>query len=315
MKVLLDLEDTYIDLAKHDAAKGQQAIVICDRGAMDPSAYISREEWLESLSSFGLHEVALRDERYDCVVHLVTAARGAEDYFGSENNRVRSEGIELARHLDDLVANAWIGHPYYDIIDNSTGFEEKQQRAITAILKRLGLKDNRQGKGVVKRKFLVEGFDLESSFPLGYRDFEVEHDYLLSSDSNTVTRIRKRGYDNNYVYSITQCITNPTTNEQYEIRRTIPGREYSLLWNQRDTSRRSIIKKRRCFLYKDNYYQIDCYQDPNPGLVLLEAYLRFTSGTLNDESIALLLPPFIPITKEVTHDKYYSMFNLSKVQK
>lgn len=309
LRVMISLEDTYVDLARYDISKGQRAIVICDRGAMDPSAYMPREEWLETLSDLGLNEISLRDERYDCVVHLVTAANGAEEYFGSENNRVRSEGLDLARHLDDLVSKAWIGHPYYDIIDNSTGFEEKQHRAIASILKRLGLYDIRQGKDVVKRKFLVSSFDLQAQFPVAFRDFEVEHDYLMSSDPDTVTRIRKRGYDNNYVYSITQCVTNPTTGERYETRRAIPGREYSLLWHQRDHSRCSIIKKRRCFLYSSNYYQIDCYQDPNPGLVLLEAYLKTTS---KESSI---LPPFIHVVKEVTNDPSYSMFQLSKINK
>lgn len=160
---MLSLEDTYMDLARQDAAKGLKAIVICDRGTMDPSAYMPREEWLDVLETLGnLNEVALRDERYDCVMHLVTAAQGAESHFGAENNHVRSESIEHARHLDNLVAKAWIGHPYYDIIDNSTGFEEKKDRVVAAVLRRLGLKDTRAGKDIVKRKFLIKDFDFVS---------------------------------------------------------------------------------------------------------------------------------------------------------
>ena len=34
--------------------------------------------------------------RYDLVLHLVTAANGAEKYYTLENNAARSESVELA---------------------------------------------------------------------------------------------------------------------------------------------------------------------------------------------------------------------------
>ena len=40
---MLQLEKTYFELA--DLNSGQNTLVICDRGAMDPSAYISPEDW------------------------------------------------------------------------------------------------------------------------------------------------------------------------------------------------------------------------------------------------------------------------------
>jgi hypothetical protein len=130
------------------------------------------------------------------------------------------------------------------------------------------------------------------------------------------------------VYSLTQCTTVPSTGEKFETRRTIPGREYSLLWHQRDLTRYSIIKKRRCFLYGVNYFQLDYYQDPNPGLVLLEAYFKKSSSISvppspkrngsSTSSVSLSsssehLPPFLWIVKEVTGDPSYSMFQLAKV--
>lgn len=38
----------------------------------------------------------LRDQRYDAVVHLVTAADGAENFYTLANNEVRTESIEQA---------------------------------------------------------------------------------------------------------------------------------------------------------------------------------------------------------------------------
>ena len=44
------------------------------------------------------------------------------------NNKTRTEDIELAQTNDRLVGEAWVGHPYYDRIDNSTDFETKMRR-------------------------------------------------------------------------------------------------------------------------------------------------------------------------------------------
>ena len=44
------------------------------------------------------------------------------------NNKTRTEDIELAQTNDRLVGEAWVGHPYYELIDNSTDFETKMRR-------------------------------------------------------------------------------------------------------------------------------------------------------------------------------------------
>jgi hypothetical protein len=70
---------------------------------MDPSAYIDRDSWLKMLNELELEEIDIRDHRYDIVVHLVSAAKGAEAFYSAENNTVRSEGLELARKLDSTI--------------------------------------------------------------------------------------------------------------------------------------------------------------------------------------------------------------------
>lgn len=82
------------------------------------------------LRTNGWNAVDLRDTRYNQVIHLITAADGAEDYYNTEDNPCRTEGIELARELDKKTAESWVGHPYIDVIDNSTDFESKMIRMI-----------------------------------------------------------------------------------------------------------------------------------------------------------------------------------------
>ena len=69
----------------------------------------------------GLDEVEIRDNRYNQVIHMVSAAKGAEAFYTVEDHCVRSEGLEQARERDTKAAEAWVGHPYVDVIDNSSG--------------------------------------------------------------------------------------------------------------------------------------------------------------------------------------------------
>ena len=45
----------------------------------------------------GWTTAALRDQRYDCVVHLVSAADGAEEFYTTHDGSVRSEPPQLVR--------------------------------------------------------------------------------------------------------------------------------------------------------------------------------------------------------------------------
>jgi hypothetical protein len=134
------------------------------------------------LSELQLDEVALRDHRYDCIVHLVTAAKGAEQFYTLENNSTRTEGLDLARQLDTAVMNAWVGHASLQVIDNLSvsNFAEKCDRVVQSISTRLGLVADatRYGKHVRKLKFLVSDFSLQTDFPVTYKEFHVERKLL-----------------------------------------------------------------------------------------------------------------------------------------
>lgn len=303
--IILKIEDTYYDLARDIAAKGSDAIVICDRGAMDVSAYLPRDEWEDLCRDIGASEVELRDCRYDCVIHLVTAAEGAVKHYGNGNNAVRSEDIESARLLDKLTSGAWVGHSHLDIIDNSTDFEGKKERAMQAVFKFIGMKEM-WSRDTSKRKFLVSSFDWDRTFPTAFRDFEIRYDYLISVDK-TRARIRRRGSGGSYSYSVT--VSRKRAGEMVETRRLLTYKEYSLLLLRRDPLRNCVIKKRRCFVWKDIYYQLDMFESPHSGLMLLEAHMQKTRDNKD------VIPPFIAVEREVTEDETYSMLKLSLAKK
>ena len=74
-------------------------IVILVRGSD-----LKPEHWAQMQTKNEWNNVELRDGRYNQVIHMVSAAKGAEDFYDNENHMTRHEGIELARHLDDLTA-------------------------------------------------------------------------------------------------------------------------------------------------------------------------------------------------------------------
>ena len=69
LKTMFQLEDTYFSLA---STQKRNCLVICDRGAMDASAYLPREDWEEILDKNSLNEVDIRDNRFTsglCSLH------------------------------------------------------------------------------------------------------------------------------------------------------------------------------------------------------------------------------------------------------
>jgi hypothetical protein len=64
----------------------------------------------------GVDEVQVRDQRYDAVYHLVTAADGAEAFYSLANNKGRSETLNAALEQDRRTQAVWAGHPHHTIM-------------------------------------------------------------------------------------------------------------------------------------------------------------------------------------------------------
>jgi hypothetical protein len=52
------------------------------------------------MDDLGCNIPMIRDSRYDGIIHMVTAAEGAEKFYASLNNEARYESIEEAREKD-----------------------------------------------------------------------------------------------------------------------------------------------------------------------------------------------------------------------
>ena len=91
MEFQMELEDRMERIAQRS---GRQSLIVCDRGTMDLRAYLTDDTWHDLLKALDKTVVELRDARYAAVIHLATAAKGAEKYYTLYNNAARSESPE-----------------------------------------------------------------------------------------------------------------------------------------------------------------------------------------------------------------------------
>ncbi|XP_054008953.1 TRPL translocation defect protein 14 isoform X2 [Hylaeus anthracinus] len=307
LRTMIQIENTFFQLGESGS---RNCLIICDRGAMDASAFISKDKWELMMASNGWNNVELRDNRYNQIIHMVSAANGAEDFYSTEDHACRSEGVEVARELDYKAAAAWVGHPYFDVIDNRQDFETKICRMIECVCQKLGIDTgDRLRASSRKVKFLVKGpLPADTEFP-PFQDFDVVHNYLQSNNPKMQARLRKRGQKGHWSYIHT--IRRPKMCGQViEVKTQLTHRDYLNMLAQRDDSHFTIFKRRRCFLINNQYFQLDIYREPaHPrcrGLMLLETYTALSGDELKN-----ILPQFLTIEKEVTGNPDYSMFNLS----
>lgn len=277
-----------------------KVLIVCDRGALDNKAYMDEMEFAEVIGFIGSNEVQLRDN-YDAVFHLVTAAKGAEEYYTTANNSARTETVEEAAALDDKLISAWTGHPHLRVIDNKYSFEDKMKKLVTEIASFLGEPEPYE----IERKYLIEYPDIKwlETNPVCQR-IEIIQTYLNSAEGEEV-RVRQRGVDGNYIYL--QTIKRKVSDlKRIEIERRLSQAEYLRLLMEADTTKRQIRKTRYCLTYENQYFEIDVYPFWNDKAI--------AEIELSDENAAIVFPKQIKVIKEVTNDNSYKNASLAKMK-
>lgn len=288
----LHTEDCFLKMAEK---AGKPAIVVYDRGVMDIAAYMSNEMWQALLDEMELNEVEVRDRRYDAVLHLCTAAKGAAEFYTCANNSSRTESIEQAVTLDDKIIRAWTGHPHLRVITNKGSFEDKLKDVMGEISSLLGIPEPIE----MERKFLV---DVVGEIP-DSREMEIFQTYLYTQD-NEEKRIRKRGEKGHYAYFLTTKKT-VSASQRVEVERQITPSEYVNLMGTADPAKRTIHKRRRCFVWDNRYFELDTFISPKLPHCLLEI-----EDVAMDETISF--PPFLKVIEEVTKNAEYYNMNIAK---
>lgn len=276
----------------------EKVLIICDRGALDAEAYLNQDQIKEFHSDARVAASAMQMmDDYDAVFHLVTAAKGAAEYYTTENNESRKETPEQAAELDDKTIAAWTGHPHLRIIDNSTCFETKMLRLVTEISSFLGEPEPFE----IEKKFLIERPDIELLESLNNcQRVEILQTYLIGSSEEEETRVRQRGDGTSFIFTKTtkRAVTGQ---RRVELEKKLSMSEYCQEIMNADTRLRPIRKTRYCLSYNDSYLEIDIYPDymeQLDGKCILEVELP-------SEDTSYSIPDFIRIVEDVTENKKY----------
>ena len=296
LEVQLALEDKFLRMAE---ACTEPCIIVCDRGTMDISAYMTKDMWEDITRAVGTSTAELR-ERYDAVLHLVSAADGAEQFYTTSNNASRNEpadekGLQIARMLDKKVISAWAGHSHLRVINNHEDFEAKIKRVLREISNVLALPSQIEEE----RKYIVR---LIGDIP-ECTTSEITQTYLVA-DPDSEVRLRKRVWNNGKPVYLLNSKKKVSEHEQIETEQQVNSNLYITMMQQADPYRRTIEKTRRSFIWKGQFFELDTYKVPE-GLMILE-----TKGVTANEEVKI--PPFLEAVEDITGRKEFYNYNLAK---
>lgn len=295
LETQLALEDSFTRMAE---VCTKPTLIVCDRGTMDISAYMTPEMWKDITSRANTNSSNLR-RRYDAILHMVSAADGAEQYYTTATNAIRyeqmnEEGLRIARELDKKVIKAWTGHPHLRVINNNDDFNAKLNRVLMEISNVLELPKPIEEE----RKYIVE---VVGELP-DYIESEITQTYLVGEPGCEI-RLRRRGWDSKFVNVLTTKKKISAT-EELVTERQVNNHLYQSLLQQNDPYRHTIHKIRKSFIWKGQFFELDTFQKPVNNLVILE-----TKGMADHRMIKF--PPFLKVIEDITGNQQYYNYNIA----
>lgn len=269
-----------------------KTVILYDRGTLDGYAYIEPAEWDELLLDMGLGKRTLL-ANYNAVLFLENASQ----FFTLENNAARYESdADEAKKKGDLVLQSYLSHDNLMVIKPREKLEDKQQEVMAIIKNLLGQPVPIKNQ----RKFLVEDIDLESLGIIANK-VDIEQAYIQVEDGYEY-RIRKMSQDGNVTYHFNIQRRLPNGKREVVQERVIKKSEYETLLAQGNDEFAPIKKRRYSFVYREQYYRLDVFDD---GLVILEV-------NVTKENPDLEIPDFVSVTREVTDDDSYTNINIAR---
>ena len=129
--------------------KNNEVLIVCDRGMMDSKAYLSDLEFATVLNEIKENEIELRDN-YDAVFHLVTAAKGAEEFYTLENK-------EMNFHYRTSFLQT---HPEYICLEAVIKLTKGDKNALDEVIKEINEMKHLFGQGVKEPYICVKNVDI-----------------------------------------------------------------------------------------------------------------------------------------------------------
>ena len=296
LTVQLALEDQFYRIAK---ATGQPSLILSDRGTMDGRAYCSEAQFNAILQKGGWTIQSLRD-RYDAVIHMVSAAIGAPQFYNLDNP-ARFESKEEAVKADEKLRQMYLGHPLVRVFDNSTSFTKKVDRVIAFIGNVTGHTYPHNNT----KRFLVLQHPEPAEITVPFVVSKITITILNNSTPHEVLLVVKREQEGTLLFFYT-CIKK-SAQQQVKSEHRINSKEYASLLAQRDPVRVDVVKENISFVYESHYCELGRFVEPPWARDISVMYMDVDE----DASQEVHLPPFIRVEKDTTKDHLLSSFYIS----
>lgn len=244
-------------------------------------------------------KIVLCAENSDDLIELVRAVSvkynrvcAEIDNINIENKIKRFDSCDAVfimscdKDIDQSILDKWMGHPHLRCVinRNKTGWINDLSEEIDCLLNHIEY----------EKKFLIKIPDTE--LLLKYSPFTVDIEQIYLTCPNGSHRIRKRGTKGTFSYFETKKI-RITKSKCFEYENSISPDDYEKLKAIADKNKHPIVKKRTCFLYKGQYFELDVFEFfTDKALLELE---------LKNEMQPFELPPEIEVIKDVSESKKY----------
>lgn len=279
------VEDYFEQLSRNN--KGV-TLMICDRGACDTFGYCSAEVRAKVLQELGLTFHDLSSKRYDMVLHLVSCANGAAQFYNNDNE-ARFESVEEAVECDIRIQNVWKSHPSFYIINNShTGFQEKMHKVVNAVGHFIGVPESKLVKKFLLGKFIT----LDDIPPELHANFYREKVVFLKSDDEKkydfITCKKANDDITGYYFFKSRYLAEKEVN-RVELNRRISKEMFNNFLAQRDPETSVLRRIVYTFLSKHankntEFHRIESYQLDDRHFSLLRVDCECDIDRLKNES-------------------------------
>lgn len=273
----------------------EKVIIVYDRGTIDNTAYINKEEFEEILTRLN-HVKSFTDlmNKYDLVINLV----GREDFYTTENNKARSESASDALKLGDATLKCWLGHKTVKIVMPKDTVSEKINEVLNIINESLNL---RQVRKQVKYSVDLKKTDIETIRNNG-KAMQIEQTYL-TSDKGIEKRLRKVSFNDcvYYLFSVFKVLEDGSKIIVSE--KQVDKKVYESLLEFKDKECEPIRKIRYYFAYNGEYFNLDIFEGMK-DIGILEVTER--------EGITLEVPKYVSIMEVVSDNELYFNRNIAK---
>ena len=304
MKLQIALEESFLEIGQ--MVTDQNVVILIVRGLLDGSAYVTRQEWQALMDDMNMNIVSMRDNRYDAVLHMVTAADGAVKFYASLSNEARYESVSEAVAKDKKLREVYMGHKHWVMVDNSfKDFNSKIKFVVKSVHKVL----NHQGGTQFYKKFLLKKSTQRTmaltTVPINlpddqhYEESEVTESWInfRTNEGRVVeASVEKKGSNQAFAYTLKLAIEK--NKSIIKKRRSISAAEYIDLKQSTVAGTVELNCQRICTMEGGLYLIIDYYPKvQNQPLICI---LQLDTDQVAENNTRIQLPEYLTVDKEIT---------------